>query len=129
QIDYVKGFMAAIHGSAGQAVQLASSEMRSAPVPPPGTPTGVTPEGVIVAQGPTKPVTELPKPPIAKVGSHTEGRSQVSWIDPNWVPNPNKPSEQAPVIIADKDWWSGEFIIDGGELYQAFAKAFDVKKI
>jgi hypothetical protein len=130
QKDYVQNFLAAINGSKEKPVQLARMQIRSAPMNPPGTVLAQGPDGVPGAdKGPTKPVTELPIQPAAHVGSNTEGRSQVTYDDPNWQPNPNKPGEQPPQITADKDWWSGEFIIDGGELYKAFAKAFDVKKI
>jgi hypothetical protein len=125
QKDYVQGFVAAIHGSTGQPVQLASSQIRSAPMGQIFLPDGVTAPD----QGPQKPVTALPIPPVAHVGSHTQGRSQVVWVDPNFEPRPGRPNDVAPEIIKDKDWWSGEFIINGDELYQAFAKAFDVKRI
>jgi len=129
QKDYVQNFLAAINGSKEKPVQLARYQIRSAPMNPPGAPTELGPNGEVKLAGPTKPVDALPVPPAAHVGSHTEGRSQVTYDDPKWQPNPNKPTEQPPQITADKDWWSGEFIIDGDELYKAFAKAFDVKKI
>jgi hypothetical protein len=127
QVNYVKGFMAAIHGSKDQPIQLAKYQIRSTPMVPEADMQLVGGENA--PKPGEKPVTMLPAPPGAKVGSHTEGRSQVSFGDPKWVPNPNKPNDQQPFITADKDWWSGEFIINGDELYQAFAKAFDVKRI
>ena len=128
QKDYVQNFLAAIHGSKDQPVQLAKYQIRSTPMVPEALPGGEAPEGTQVADT-GKPVKELPKPPAAKVGSHTEGRSQVTYQDPAWQPTPGKANDIPAEITADKDWWSGEFIIDGGELYKAFAKAFDVKRI
>ena len=125
QKDYVQNFLAAIHGSKDQPIQLAKYQIRSTPMVPDNT-YMPGPDQAPVARNI---VTELPVPPAAKVGSHTEGRSQVVYDDPKWVPNPNKPNDQPQQITMDKDWWSGEFIIDGDELYKAFAKAFDVKRI
>jgi hypothetical protein len=126
QKDYVQNFLAAIHGSKDQPIQLAKYQIRSTPMVPEAMPgEGVVPDSRLAK----KPVDKLPIPPAAKVGSHTEGRSQVSYDDPNWQPKPGKANDQPELITADKDWWSGEFIINGDELYQAFSKAFDVKRI
>jgi hypothetical protein len=127
QKDYVQGFLAAIQGSKDQPVQLAKYQIRSTPMVPDTDATFAT--GDNVPKPGEKPVTMLPTPPAAKVGSHTEGRSQVQYEDPAWQPKPGKLNDQPALITADKDWWSGEFIINGDELYQAFAKAFDVKRI
>jgi hypothetical protein len=77
----------------------------------------------------THPVTALPELPAARPVAQTSGRSQVTFQDPNWLPNELRPNEIPKMIVAEKDWWSGTFQVNGAALAKSFAAAFDETKI
>jgi hypothetical protein len=74
-------------------------------------------------------VTELPKLPAPRPVAENSGRSQVTYQDPAWQPNPIRPNNPPSMLTVDKYWWSGMFQIDAEALAKSFATAFDKNKV
>src|SRR3954471_14489820 len=90
QKDYVQSFVAAIKG-ADQYPMLAGNQINSIHTDP-----GIVGNDTFASPETGRPIDKLPILPAARPGAHTEGRSQVSWINPNWVPPAHRPNEQPP---------------------------------
>jgi hypothetical protein len=129
QKDYVQSFVATIQGTGQQFEQLAGTMIAGRRMEPVEV---TTPDGAVATDPKAKgkfPIVALPKLPAPRFIADTQGRSQVTFQDPAWEPDPRRPDKLPTMIEEDTDWWSGMFRINAEQLAKAFEAAFDEKKI